>query len=180
MITFSRVDPSFSLVEAAPASPTDAMAMTASQYNVYQLYPKAQEQRFKKKNSSFASRDGSQQVFQFFGLDFSRVFARLSSLTVKTRERGGGGRVAGKPGRAIASGGGGGGNQKGEPSTLEALVEGLRRRVGKDKDSILGIISCFFSRQEFRPRILITHLTLVVGAGGCQGYRSCERETNRL
>ena len=183
MITFSRVDPSFSLVEAEPASPTDAMAMTASQYNVYQLYPKAQEQRFKKKKQLVCFPRRFAASFPVFWAGFFASFREALQFDCKNEGEGGRGPSRGKTRSRDCQwrgGGGGGVNQKVEPSTLEALVEGLRRRVGKDKDSILGIISCFFSRQEFRPRILITHLTLVVGAGGCQGYRSCERETNRL
>ena len=180
MITFSRVDPSFSLVEAEPASPTDAMAMTASQYNVYQLYPKAQEQRFKKKKQLVCFPRRFAASFPVFWAGFFASFREALQFDCKNEGEGRGGRVAGNQVARLPVAGGGRVNQKVEPSTLEALVEGLRRRVGKDKDSILGIISWFFSRLEFRPRILLTYLTLVVGAGGCQGYRSCERETNRL
>ena len=142
MITFSRVDPSFSLVEAAPASPTDAMAMTASQYNVYQLHPKAQDQRFHfKKTARLLPATFRSEFSSFWGWIFP-VFARLSSLTVKTRE---GGRAESRENQVARLPVAGGVNQKFEPSTLEALVGGLRRRVGKDKDSILGIISWFFS-----------------------------------
>ena len=80
MITFSRVDPSFSLVEAAPASPTDAMAMTASQYNVYQLYPKAQEQRFQKKTARLLPATELRSKFSSFLGWIFREFSRGSPV----------------------------------------------------------------------------------------------------